>query len=59
MSVFRRGGFSEIGFTFTSLEPLGLLDTAYLEDIHGVDGQVTLTGPDGLRPTDIRRPSGA
>lgn len=49
MSVFRRGLYSEISFTFTSLEPLGLLETAYLEDSSGVDGQVTLDGPGGLR----------
>lgn len=49
MSTFHRANFQQIAFTFTSLEPLGLLETAYLEDVNGVDGQVTLTGPGELR----------
>lgn len=42
MLVFRRTGFSELWITIQSEEPLGLLDTGYIENYFGVDGQLTL-----------------
>lgn len=42
MILFFRGGFQELWITLSSDEPLGLLDTAFLEDWAGQDGQVSL-----------------
>jgi len=42
MILFLRGGYQELWLTLASDEPLGILDTAYLEDWSGQDGQVSL-----------------
>jgi hypothetical protein len=41
MTLFLRGSFQELWLTLTSDEPLGLLDTGFLEDWSGQDGQVS------------------
>lgn len=40
--IFNRGTFTEIWFRLASNEALGILDTDYIEDYYGVDGQLTL-----------------
>ena len=42
METFYRSDFTEIWIRLTSGETLGILDTDYLEDYFGIDGQVTL-----------------
>jgi hypothetical protein len=50
--VFHRTGFDELWITITSNETLSVLDTAYVEDYFGVDGQLTLHN----MTTDVRTP---
>jgi hypothetical protein len=40
--IFRRGQFSSVVITLTSDEPLGLLDSSFIEDDTGLDGYLTL-----------------
>lgn len=40
--IFNRGSFTEIWFRLESNEALGILDTDYIEDYYGSDGQLTL-----------------
>jgi len=42
MTTFFRGTFQELWLTLSSDEPLGILDTSYLEDWSGQDGRVSL-----------------
>lgn len=42
MTSFFRGDFHELWLTLSSDEPLGVLDTAYLEDWSGMNGRVSL-----------------
>lgn len=42
MSTIYRGQFSTLWITLQSNEQLGILDSGYLEDYYGNDGQVTL-----------------
>lgn len=42
MSTFNRGNFTQLWIKLTSDEPLGILDTDYLEDYDGNDGFITL-----------------
>lgn len=42
MTTFFRGAFQELWITLSSDEPLGFLDTAYLQDWSGQDGRVSL-----------------
>ena len=42
MTTFFRGTFQELWLTLSSDEPLGILDTDYLEDWSGQDGRVSL-----------------
>ena len=46
--IFNRLNFTELWFTLESNEALGVLDTDYLEDYYGVDGQLTLVNDDTL-----------
>lgn len=39
---FNRTGYTELWLTLSSNEQLGILDSLYLEDYNGVDGQVSL-----------------
>lgn len=43
---FYRNTYSQVAITITSNEVLGKLDTDYIEDYYGVDGQITLYHPD-------------
>lgn len=47
MPTFYRGLFTELWITLRSDEVLGVLDSDYLEDYFGTDGQVTLRYEDG------------
>lgn len=47
MPTFYRGLFTEMWVTLRSDEVLGVLDSDYLEDYFGTDGQVTLRYQDG------------
>jgi hypothetical protein len=47
MPTFYRGPFTELWITLRSDEVLGVLDSDYLEDYFGADGQVTLRYQDG------------
>jgi hypothetical protein len=50
MRLFLRGSFQELWLTLLSYEPLGILDTGFLEDWFGQDGQVSLLHvPSGRR----------
>jgi hypothetical protein len=49
---FYKSNYSQIAITVTSNEVLGILDTDYIEDYYGVDGQVTVYHP----ATDTRYP---
>jgi hypothetical protein len=40
--IFWREEFAEIELVLSSLEPLGVLDTIYLEDAFGLDGYISL-----------------
>jgi hypothetical protein len=40
--IFYREQYAEIELVLSSLEPLGILDTDYLEDAAGVDGYISL-----------------
>jgi hypothetical protein len=40
--IFNRLNFTELWLTLDSNETLGVLDTDYIEDYYGVDGQLTL-----------------
>jgi hypothetical protein len=42
MSTFNRGNFSQLWIKLTSDEPLGVIETDYLEDYYGNDGFITL-----------------
>lgn len=42
MSTFYRGQFTELWITLSSNEVLGVLDSDYIEDYFGADGQITL-----------------
>lgn len=42
MTTFNRGNFTQLWIKLTSDEPLGVLDTDYLEDYFGNDGFITL-----------------
>jgi hypothetical protein len=42
MTTFARGNFTQLWLKLTSDEPLGVLDTDYLEDYFGNDGFITL-----------------
>ena len=42
MNVFRRGDFNQIWITLRSDEVLGILDSGYVEDYYGNQGQITL-----------------
>lgn len=42
---FYRGTYTQLTITITSNEVLGILDTDYVEDYYGVDGQITLYHP--------------
>lgn len=42
ISQFPRGAYSQIAITLTSNETLGILDSGYLEDWDGNDGQLSL-----------------
>jgi hypothetical protein len=39
---FYKSTFSQVTITVTSNEVLGILDTDYIEDYYGVDGQITI-----------------
>jgi len=63
MTTFFRGTFQELWLTLSSNEPLGILDTDYLEDWFGQDGRVSLLRlpagqrfqvPMALAPSDSR-----
>src|ERR1051326_2024791 len=45
MQLFLRQGYQEIWFRIQSNEVLGILDSDYVEDYYGVDGQLTLYNP--------------
>ena len=71
MLTFYRGAFTQVEITISASESLGLLDSDYIEDYYGVDGQLTLRRsasafevavlvfPDGLEtpsiPNDVFR----
>ncbi len=40
--IFKKADFTEIWFKLESNEELGVLDTGYIEDYYGVNGQLTL-----------------
>ena len=42
MTTFRRAEWSQLWIQLTADEPLGILDSSYLEDFNGTDGQVSL-----------------
>ena len=42
MQVFRRGDYNQVWFTLRSDEVLGVLDSSYIQDYFGNQGQVTL-----------------
>src|SRR4051812_42607906 len=42
MDTFYRATWHQFWFSLRSGEPLGLLDSSYLEDYSGQDGQITL-----------------
>lgn len=46
---FYRGQFSQLWLTLRSDEVLGMLDTDYIEDFNGVDGQISVLMPDNTR----------
>lgn len=48
MTTFNRGNFTQLWIRLTSDEPLGVLDTDYLEDYYGNDGFITLYNPTTL-----------
>jgi hypothetical protein len=50
MLTFHRASFTELWITIESDEPLSILDSAYVEDYFGVDGQLTIHNMD----TDVR-----
>jgi hypothetical protein len=51
MSTFVRGFFTELWITLRSDETLGILDSDYLEDYFGVDGQISLLHDSNVRYT--------
>lgn len=51
--IFVRGNHSEIGIKLTSNEELGVLDTAYIEDFFGTDGQVSLFHQNSSQRFDV------
>ncbi len=46
--IFNRGDFTEVWFRLESNEALGILDTDYIEDYYGTDGQLTLVNTETL-----------
>jgi hypothetical protein len=51
--IFQRRNFTDLWFTITSNEILGILDSSYLEDYFGTDGQLTLFNTITLQRTPI------
>ena len=47
MPTFYRNAFSELWITLSSNEVLGVLDSDYIEDYFGVDGQITVRHESG------------
>jgi hypothetical protein len=42
MQIFRRGDYNQLWITLQSNEVLGLLDSSYIQDYYGTQGQVSL-----------------
>jgi hypothetical protein len=53
MPTFVRGFFTELWITLRSDETLGILDSDYLEDYFGVDGQISLLHESNVRYTIV------
>ena len=53
MPTFVRGFFTELWITLRSDETLGILDSDYLEDYFGVDGQISLLHDSNVRYTVV------
>jgi hypothetical protein len=56
MPTFSRGQYTELGITLRSDETLGILDSSYVEDYFGVDGQISLLHTSGIRYTVLMNP---
>jgi hypothetical protein len=53
MADFFRGTYSTIWITLRSDEPLGFLDSSYLEDFDGIDGYISIYHPATLQRWSI------
>jgi hypothetical protein len=53
MQIFRRNDYNQLWITLQSNEILGLLDSSYIQDYYGVQGQVSLLNTETQQRTPV------